>query len=165
MKRRNGKTLCRAAAVMLSGALLAGSAAPLQAAGSTAKEENVYVNLKQDGSVDGVYVVNAYRLEQDTQIVDYGNYESVKNLSSDAGIESRKGTVTVDAKAGEFFYQGNLRSKEIPWEIAISYTLDGKKISAEELAGKNGRLKISIHIGQNDKADAVFFEIICCRSL
>ena len=158
MKRRNGKTLCRAAAVMLSGALLAGSAAPLQAAGSTAKEENVYVNLKQDGSVDGVYVVNAYRLEQDTQIVDYGNYESVKNLSSDAGIESRKGTVTVDAKAGEFFYQGNLRSKEIPWEIAISYTLDGKKISAEELAGKNGRLKISIHIGQNDKADAVFFE-------
>lgn len=158
MKRRNGKNLCRAAAVILSGALLAGSAAPLQAAGSTAKEENVYVNLKQDGSVDGVYVVNAYRLEQDTQIVDHGNYESVKNLSSDAVIESRKGTVTVDAKAGEFFYQGNLRSKEIPWEIAISYTLDGKEISAEELAGKNGRLKISIHIGQNNKADAVFFE-------
>ena len=158
MKKENRKKICRITAVLLCGVLLAGSVTPLQASGNPAKDENVYVNLNQDGSVDGIYVVNAYRLEQDTQIVDYGNYESVKNLSSDAEIESRKGTVTVDAEAGEFFYQGNLRSKEIPWEISISYTLDGKKISAKELAGKNGRLKILIHIGQNDKADAVFFE-------
>ena len=161
MKRKDGmkKDACRVTALALSGMLIAGSVTPVYAAQeNTPKDENVYVNLNQDGSVDGIYVVNAYRLDADTQIVDYGNYESVKNLTSDAQIQSERGTVTVDAQAGEFFYQGNLRSGEIPWEISIRYTLDGKEVSAEELAGKNGRLKISIHVGQNTKADAEFFE-------
>ena len=75
----------------------------------------------------------------------------MKNLSSDAGIESRKGPSPWTRRPGNFFIRGTCVSKEIPWEIAFPYSLDGKKISAEELAGKNGRLKISIHIGQNDK--------------
>ena len=140
MKNKCGKNAVRVTAIMLCGILFAGSVAPVYAAEeNTPKDENVYVNLNQDGSVDGIYVVNAYRLDADTQIVDYGNYESVKNLTSDAQISQQRGTVTVDAQAGEFFYQGNLQSKEIPWEISISYTLDGKEISAEELAGKNGK--------------------------
>ena len=158
-KKNRRKNNTRLAAFVLCGVLIAGSVTPVRAADeNTPKEENVYVNLNQDGSVDGIYVVNAYRLDKDTQIVDYGNYESVKNLSSDAEIQLKKGTVTVDAQAGEFFYQGNLQSAELPWEISISYTLDGKKVSARELAGKNGKLKISIHVGQNDKADSAFFE-------
>ncbi len=159
MKNKCGKNAVRVTAIMLCGILFAGSVAPVYAAEeNTPKDENVYVNLNQDGSVDGIYVVNAYRLDADTQIVDYGNYESVKNLTSDAQISQQRGTVTVDAQAGEFFYQGNLQSKEIPWEISISYTLDGKEISAEELAGKNGKLRISIHVGQNDQVDSEFFE-------
>ena len=161
MKNRNkcGKNACRVTAFALCGVLLAGSVTPVYAADeNTPKDENVYVNLNQDGSVDGIYVVNSYRLDADTQVVDYGNYESVKNLTSDAEIQQQKGTVTVDAQAGEFFYQGNLQSKEIPWEISISYTLDGKEVSAKELAGKNGKLGISIHVGQNDQVDSEFFD-------
>ena len=159
MKNKCGKNAVRVTAIMLCGILFAGSVAPVYAAEeNTPKDENVYVNLNQDGSVDGIYVVNAYRLDADTQIVDYGNYESVKNLTSDAQISQQRGTVTVDAQAGEFFYQGNLQSKKIPWEISISYTLDGKEISTEELAGKNGKLRISIHVGQNDQVDSEFFE-------
>ena len=161
MKNRNkcGKRACRVTAFALCGVLISGSVTPVYAADeNTPKDENVYVNLNQDGSVDGIYVVNSYRLDADTQIVDYGNYESVKNLTSDAEIQQQKGTVTVDAQAGEFFYQGNLQSKEIPWEISISYTLDGKEVSAEELAGKNGKLGISIHVGQNDQVDSEFFD-------
>ncbi len=157
MKSR--KNACRLTSLVLCGALLAGNAVPaLAAEENTPKDENVYVNLNQDGSVDGIYVVNAYRLDADTQIVDYGNYESVKNLTSDGELLTEKGRITVDAQAGDFFYQGNLQSKEIPWEISIGYTLDGKKISASELAGRNGRLKISVHVGQNDKAEVAFFE-------
>ena len=161
MKNRNkcGKKACRVTAFALCGVLISGSVTPVYAADeNTPKDENVYVNLNQDGSVDGIYVVNSYRLDADTQVVDYGNYESVKNLTSDAEIQQQKGTVTVDAQAGEFFYQGNLQSKEIPWEISISYTLDGKEVSAEELAGKNGKLGISIHVGQNDQVDSEFFD-------
>ena len=161
MKNRNkcGKRACRVTAFALCGVLISGSVTPVYAADeNTPKDENVYVNLNQDGSVDGIYVVNSYRLDADTQIVDYGNYESVKNLTSDAEIQQQKGTVTVDAQTGEFFYQGNLQSKEIPWEISISYTLDGKEVSAEELAGKNGKLGISIHVGQNDQVDSEFFD-------
>ena len=106
MKNKCGKNAVRVTAIMLCGILFAGSVAPVYAAEeNTPKDENVYVNLNQDGSVDGIYVVNAYRLDADTQIVDYGNYESVKNLTSDAQISQQRGTVTVDAQAGEFFYQ------------------------------------------------------------
>ena len=73
MKSR--KNACRLTSLVLCGALLAGSAVPaLAAEENTPKDENVYVNLNQDGSVDGIYVVNAYRLDTDTQIVDNGNY-------------------------------------------------------------------------------------------
>ena len=39
-----------------------------------------------DGSVADVYVVNEYMLDADTDIVDYGEYSSVENLSSEEEI-------------------------------------------------------------------------------
>lgn len=55
-----------AAVLMLSAAIVGTTVTPAFAAQkNTQKEENVYVNLKEDGSVDGVYVVNAYDLKKD----------------------------------------------------------------------------------------------------
>ncbi len=45
-------------AATLSVIMVTGSVMPVFAADDTKKEENVYVNLQNDGSVDGVYVVN-----------------------------------------------------------------------------------------------------------
>lgn len=149
----------KSTACILSAAMLFGSGFSAAAAGSDIpKDENVYVNLNQDGSVDGIYVVNAFRLEKETDIVDYGKYDSVKNLTTDEELTKKGDTITTTAPAGNFFYQGNLKTKEMPWEITIHYYLDGKEMQADELAGKNGSLKITIHVGKNDSVDEEFFE-------
>jgi len=149
----------KSTACILSAAMLFGSGFSAAAAGSDIpKDENVYVNLNQDGSVDGIYVVNAFRLEKETDIVDYGKYDSVKNLTIDEELTKKGDTITTTAPAGNFFYQGNLKTKEMPWEITIHYYLDGKEMQADELAGKNGSLKITIHVGKNDSVDEEFFE-------
>lgn len=94
---------------MLGSGISASAAVP-----NTQKDENVYANLNQDGSVDGIYVVNAYLLDKETDIVDYGKYDSVKNLTIDEELTKKGDTITTTAPAGNFFYQGNLKTKEMP---------------------------------------------------
>lgn len=156
----NYRKVYKSAAVLTLSAVIAGtSAVTIPAAEkNTEKEENVYVNLKEDGSVDGIYVVNAYDLDQDQKIVDYGNYSSVKNLSADGEIKADGEKITVNGEKGKFYYQGNLESADLPWKINIEYRLDGKKITPEKLAGKSGALEIRMHIDENKKADSDFFE-------
>lgn len=148
-----------AAAMTLSLVMAAGSMTPAMAASNTKnKEENIYVNLDDSGSVDGVYVVNTYDLKKDQKITDYGNYSSLTNLSSDSKLNDDNGKITVNGKKGKFYYQGNLDSAKIPWDVDILYELDGEAIDAKDLAGKSGKLKITIKITQNKSADKEFFE-------
>lgn len=145
-------------AATLSVIMVTGSVMPVFAADDTKKEENVYVNLQNDGSVDGVYVVNSYDLKKDQKITDYGDYSSVKNLSSDRSLKENGDKITVDAKKGKFYYQGNLDSASIPWTIDLTYELNGEEISPDDLAGKSGRLKIHLNIRKNEHADQDFFK-------
>ena len=147
-----------AAAVTLSLVMATGTITPAMAASNTKKEENIYVNLDDSGSIDGVYVVNAYELKKDQKITDYGNYSSLTNLSSDSKLNNDNGKITVNGKKGKFYYQGNLDSAKIPWNVDILYELDGKTMDAKNLAGKSGKLKITMKIRQNKGADKDFFE-------
>ena len=147
-----------AAAVTLSLVMAAGTITPAMAASNTNKEENIYVNLDDNGSIDGVYVVNTYDLKKDQKITDYGNYSSLTNLSSDSKLTNDNGKITVNGKKGKFYYQGNLDSAKIPWNVDILYELDGEAIDAKDLAGKSGKLKITMKIRQNKGADKDFFE-------
>lgn len=147
-----------AAAITLSLVMTAGSIAPAMAATNTTKEENVYVNLDDNGSVDGVYVVNSYDLKKDQKITDYGDYTSLVNLSSDDKLNEKNGKITVNGEKGKFYYQGNLDSAKIPWNVDILYELDGKEIDAKDLAGKSGKLKITLKITQNKSVDKDFFD-------
>ena len=153
--RNYKKTIAAALCVALS----AEAVVPAFAAGAIEdKDENVYVNLNQDGSVSGIYVVNEYTLGADTEIVDYGDYSAVKNLSTEDEILLEDGKVTVNAAKGKFLYQGDMADTTLPWLIDISYTLDGKEITAEELPGKSGALKISVSVKDNPASDDEFFD-------
>ena len=47
----------------------------------------------------------------------------------------------------------------LPWNVSVSYTLDGKSVSATELAGATGALSTEIAITRNaDTQDDAFFE-------
>lgn len=155
MKRK----IKHAAAVLAACLALAPSAA--FAAGENAqatKEEVVYVSLKGNGSFNKAYVVNAFDMERAGRVVDYGPYTAVSNLSTEGQITLDNGKVEFDAPKGRFYYQGNLDSAELPWRITVEYLLDGKPVSAGELAGASGALEIRIRIRDNEKAKAAFAE-------
>ena len=66
-------------------------------------------------------------LDEETDITDYGNYDSVKNLTTDDKLKVSNNKVEVQAPSGKFYYQGNLKDAEVPWDISIDYQLDGKE--------------------------------------
>ncbi|MBO5300702.1 MAG: hypothetical protein J6A81_00635 [Peptococcaceae bacterium] len=143
---------------VLVGALLFFGIAPAQAGEQISKEEVVYANLQSDGSVDAIYVVNSFVLNEAGQIVDYGDYTALRNMTSMEELQFENQRVTVDAKEGRLYYEGILNDDTLPWEFSITYWLDGKNITAEELAGQDGHLQIDIQIEQNKNCNPVFFE-------
>ncbi|MDD7281360.1 MAG: hypothetical protein PUH10_05140 [Erysipelotrichaceae bacterium] len=125
---------------------------------NTPKEEVVYINLNDDGSVKEINVVNIFDLDSDGQIIDYGRYETLRNMTTTDKIDYSHDTVTIDADAGRLYYEGKLKSNVMPWNISIRYFIDGKEYSASELAGKSGALKIKMKITENKKCTGNFFE-------
>ena len=113
----------------------------------TEKEEVVYGMLDGDGTVNGVYVVNSFT---DKNIVDYGTYTNLRNLTTTDEMKTDGDKITIETEADKLYYQGNLESTDIPWNIQIQYFIDGTEYTAEEIAGMDGELKIQIHVTQND---------------
>ncbi|WLR54215.1 YhgE/Pip domain-containing protein [Mesobacillus subterraneus] len=125
----------------------------------TSKDEVVYATLKSNGHLDDIYVVNTLEVTKAGEILDYGMYSSVKNLTNLSELDQNGQAVRIDAPEGKFYYQGNMEDNtELPWEIKISYFLDGREVEASELAGKEGHLEMKISTTANEGADSVYFE-------
>lgn len=123
------------------------------------KDEVVYANLQATGQLDEIYVVNILDVTKAGLITDYGMYSSIKNLTDLSEIEQGDGTIVVTAPEGKFYYQGNIHENgKLPWNVQISYLLDGKEISPEDLPGKNGHVQIHIFTAPNEGANPVFYE-------
>lgn len=142
--------------VFLTIALVLALSAPAFAADMpTEKEEVVYGILGMDGRVQSIYVVNSFL---GGKITDYGNYRAVSNMTTSENLTKSGSMITINTKADRFYYQGTLESKALPWDITIKYKLDGKEISATELAGKNGELAITLSTSQNKTVNPAFYE-------
>ncbi|WP_082233068.1 hypothetical protein [Halobacillus massiliensis] len=122
------------------------------------KHEVVYANLDAAGDQKEMYVVNNFSIQDPGKIVDHGPYSSIQNLTDTTAIEQTDDRVEMTATDEEFYYQGNLEDKPLPWNVDISYKLDGKEMDPEDLLGKEGALEIQIETSKNDEADEVFFE-------
>lgn len=154
------KNLKRLTAALLAVLLIIGTmpASALASEDNTPKEEVVYINLNADGSVKEINVVNIFELDADGRITDYGKYESLRNMTTTDEISYSGETVTIDAKAGKLYYEGKLDSTVMPWNIQVRYYMDGQELSAGEIAGKSGELKIALSISENTACSGKFFE-------
>ena len=122
------------------------------------KEEVVYATLEATGVPQNVYVVNLLEVAAAGEIVDYGNYTAVTNLTDTRDLTLENGEVCVDAPEGAFYYQGNLDSAALPWTISVLYRLDGEEISPPDLAGRDGHLQIQIQTRRNETLDLAFYD-------
>jgi hypothetical protein len=147
------KILYTALAVLLLAAVCTGCACAVE------KEEVAYVNLENDGSVEKVLVVNIFELEAGESFTDYGNYKSVRNMVTSDPISMKGDEVTGQVSdAVKMFYEGDLGAAQLPWDISITYYLDGKKISADDLPGKTGSLTINLDIVPNPQVNKYFYK-------
>ncbi|SDM81869.1 hypothetical protein [Sediminibacillus halophilus] len=124
----------------------------------SSKDEVVYGKLNAAGERKELYVVNTLDVEKAGEVVDHGTYTDLKNLTDLSPLEQKDGEVTVDAPEGKFYYQGNMEGQSLPWDVSITYLLDGEEIAPENLAGKDGHVEVKIATSANEKVDPVFFE-------
>jgi len=72
-------------------------------------------------------------------------------ILKDINVTIPNGKITIDNSGDELYYQGIMKSNtEMPWNIKVKYKLDGKEYKAQDLAGKSGKLEITISIKKNE---------------
>lgn len=161
MMRKQLQYTTLAGMLVLPGFLGHASGAGAETEGSVkSKDEVVYATLKANGELGPIYVVNTLDVAKAGEILDFGAYSSVKNLTDLSELDTEKEGVRLDAsEKGKFFYQGNLpEGTELPWDVTVTYVLDGKKVGPAELAGKSGKLEVQIETSENEEAGSVFYE-------
>ncbi len=125
------------------------------AGASASKEEVVYGMLDASGAVDALYVVNI--LSGGGDLTDYGDYTAVENLTGTEAIAQNGDAISVHTDADRFYYQGTLASTALPWNIAITYTLDGQAVAPADLAGQSGDMAMRIAVSRNSDVNETFF--------
>ena len=106
------------------------------------KDETVYILTGAGGEVEKIIVSdwlrNPYgsaKLQDRTTLLD------VENVKGEETFTASGGKLVWDAQGGDIYYQGTT-DKELPVDVAVTYLLDGRTVTPEELAGKSGRVTI-----------------------
>lgn len=107
------------------------------------KDETVYVLASADGSVKKIIVSDWIKNQLGSATVtDKSDLNNIENVKGDESYSVNGDNMKVwDAQGNDIYYQGDIQ-KELPVGMSVSYTLDGKTISADELAGKSGKVTI-----------------------
>ncbi len=111
--------------------------------GTVSKDETVYIFSGPDGKVHKV-LVNAWLENKDkaASITDTSTLSDIVNVKGDETFTNEgSGKLVWDAKGQDIYYQGTT-DQETPVQMSIRYTLDGKEIAPQDLAGKSGKVTI-----------------------
>ncbi len=127
-------------------------------AANASKSEMIYGMLNANGSLRETYVVNRFTADSAGNVDDFGAYSQVANLSTTQELTSENGKVAFAIGSDPFFYQGVLNAAQLPWNIDISYALNGRTVSPQELAGSTGALDITIKTNANKQVNHVFYD-------
>lgn len=140
--------------VLLS-AVMAGSMMPVTVFAQsndenpTEKTETVYSVLNSDGSISDT-IVSSWLHDEDgiNNIKETLNLTDVKNIKSNEKPSKDGNTYTWNAKGNDVYYEGTA-TKQLPVSVKIRYELDGQEISANDIQGKSGHLKLTISFTNN----------------
>lgn len=107
------------------------------------KEETVYVLANADGSVQRIIVSDWLKNPNaEATLIDKSELDDIENIKNDAGYTIDADNQRIwEANGEDIYYQGS-SDKPLPVELQLTYRLDGVPISAEDLAGKSGKVTI-----------------------
>ena len=137
---KNNKVISK----VISGALLCSMVGYTFPVFAYTKDETVYSKMDSNGknykTIVSTYIKNT---ENADLINDLSDLLNVKNTSGDETYTQDGNKFVWNANKNDIYYQGE-SSKELPIECNVKYELDGKELSASEIAGKSGKVKITL---------------------
>lgn len=114
------------------------------------KSETVYAVMDADGNTTDVSVSEWLKNEgKSNNLSDYSNLKNIKNTSGDEKMSRDGNKLVWAAKGKDIHYTGDYDG-ELPVNVKVSYYLNGTKVSADEIAGKKGNVKIRFDYDIND---------------
>lgn len=117
------------------------------------KDETVYVKVDDAGNQKDVAVSDQLKnISSLGTIDDVSDLKDIKNVKGDETYSENNGKLVWQGDKKDICYQGTT-TKKIPVGMKVTYELDGKKVSADDLEGKSGHLKIHYEY-QNTSADS-----------
>lgn len=118
------------------------------------KEETVYVISDATGNVTETIVSDWLKNPEGADTLsDSTDLSDIENVKGDEVFQKKDGDViTWEANGSDIYYQGK-STKETPIDVKISYFLDDKEVSPEEIAGKSGKVKIRFDYTNKQKEE------------
>ena len=115
------------------------------------KEESVYVKADASGNVKKTTVSEWLKNPEKGTISDTSELKDIKNVKGDETFETgSNNNVSWKSEGNDIYYQGTI-DKELPVDVKVSYKLDGKSISPEDLKGKSGKVEIQFSYDNKSK--------------
>lgn len=106
------------------------------------KDESVYLISDANGNVNKTIVVDHLKnKDKKDTLEDASNLSDIENVKGKEKFTQSGGKLTWQAGGKDIYYQGTATA-EPPVTQKVTYYLDGKEISPEDLAGKSGKVKI-----------------------
>ncbi len=119
--------------------------------GETYKDESVYVNADASGKVKKTTVTEWLKNTEKGSVDDETVLEDVENVKGNEKYkEGSDDSIVWESKGKDIYYQGTT-DEELPVNMSITYKLDGKEISPKDLAGKSGKLEMTINYENKSK--------------
>lgn len=115
------------------------------------KQESVYVNAGADGSVNQITVADWLKNSGEVTgtIKDLSKLTDITNVKGEETFDQSGNSVRWNTAGKDIYYQGK-STQELPVDVTITYSFNGKKMAAKDMLGKSGKVKI--HVAYTNKS-------------
>lgn len=129
------------------------------------KEETVYVIADNTGAAEKIIVSDHLMNNDDKKTIeDVSTLSDITNVKGDETFTQEGNRVVWQADGNDIYYQGT-GTEEIPVSQKITYYLDGKEITPDELAGKSGKVTIRFDYTNHEKVGDVYVPFMAISGL
>lgn len=129
---------------IISGTLLCTMCAYTLPVFAYTKDETVYSKINSKGEKYQTIVSTHIENDEELAVIkDMSDLLNIENTNGDEEFTQDDNSLVWKADKKDIYYQGESQ-KDLPIECNVRYQLDGKEVTAEEILGKSGHVKITI---------------------
>lgn len=115
------------------------------------KDETVYSKLDTQGNNYKTIVSTHIKNNENADLIkDMSDLLNISNTSGDENFVQEGNVFTWNANKNDIYYQGDT-SKQLPIECNVRYELNGEEISAKDIAGKSGNVKVILQYNNKEE--------------